>query len=74
MVCQYLVRISAVILLLALLASGACRPLVEELRGPPFPEDPTTATLRALRANESGEKTFGFSQKAREIERDLGFK
>lgn len=53
--------------------SGGCRPLVDELRGPPFPKDHAAETLRALRSNEPSEKPFGFSQKAREIERDFGF-
>lgn len=43
-----------------------------DLRGEPFPDDPLSRAGRQLRIPERDSESFAFSNKARQIERNLG--
>lgn len=42
------------------------------LRGEPFPDDPMSQLARRLRRVDEHSQSFAFSNKARQIDRDLG--
>lgn len=42
------------------------------LRGEPFPEEPMSEMVQRLRKVDGQAKSFAFSNKARQIDRDLG--
>ncbi len=58
-------------MLAACLVLPACS--APQLRGEPFPEDESAAILRKLRRSDVSDRSHAFSNKARQIDRDLGF-
>lgn len=59
-------------MLAACLVLPACS--APQLRGDPFPEDESTRLLQKLRRADATDRSHAFSNKAQQIERDLGFR
>ncbi|MCS7237069.1 MAG: hypothetical protein NZ899_02215 [Thermoguttaceae bacterium] len=70
---QRILRTAFSVAAMALLFAG-CQSLSPWDKPRDFPPDQAAATFRALRGSERQEAGVGVSRKAREIERDLGFK
>ena len=61
-------------LAVVLFSLGCCSSPNWNLRGNPFPEDELSGTVRQLRPDDQQTQAFGFSNKARQIEKDVGVK
>lgn len=53
-----------------LLPASGCAPM--NLRGEPFPQEPMSDLVQRLRQVDERAQSFAFSNKARQIDRDLG--